>query len=281
MPQVSYRHNLSHPVVNKAYSNGTHKLRGRRCMFIAIALAHRPPSAGLARLAAKFGAADRPGFDERRPLAKHDRHTDFSQRSKYPSPSSTRGTPSPDSSISPSALTLSLCGRCVSIGAWHSREAARSRSLDRPRRSRSGRLVTSPNGTVSARSPSSTARTSTSSRAAASRCARYFPELAFPRGRYVLDGEIVLFDARRPPGLRRARQRIHPAESRINMLAEQTPTRFIAFDLLASTTSRCSTCPQSERRDAARGDDRRPAVDLTPATEHPTRPSRGCRTPRA
>ncbi len=27
---------------------------------------------------------------------------------------------------------------------------------------------------------------------------RYFPELAFPDGRYVLDGEIVLFDERRP-----------------------------------------------------------------------------------
>ena len=34
---------------------------------------------------------------------------------------------------------------------------------------------------------------------------RYFPELAFPEGRYVLDGEIVLFDAEGRPGLRRAR----------------------------------------------------------------------------
>ena len=56
---------------------------------------------------------------------------------------------------------------------------------------------------------------------------RYFPELRFPDGRYVLDGEIVAasFDT--------LGQRIHPAASRIARLAEETPSRFIAFDLLA------------------------------------------------
>jgi ATP-dependent DNA ligase len=62
---------------------------------------------------------------------------------------------------------------------------------------------------------------------------RYFPELTFSPGRYVLDGEIVIdaddggqdFDA--------LQQRIHPAKSRIEMLAAQTPSRYIAFDLLA------------------------------------------------
>ena len=55
----------------------------------------------------------------------------------------------------------------------------------------------------------------------------------FPDGRYVLDGEIVLFDEQGQPDFDALGQRIHPAESRIRMLAEQTPTRFIAFDLLA------------------------------------------------
>src|SRR5215207_6339828 len=62
---------------------------------------------------------------------------------------------------------------------------------------------------------------------------RYVPELEFPAGRYVLDGEIVLFDAQGRQDFDALGQRIHPAKSRIDMLAEKTPTRFIAFDLLA------------------------------------------------
>jgi ATP-dependent DNA ligase len=56
---------------------------------------------------------------------------------------------------------------------------------------------------------------------------RYFPELEFPPGRYVLDGEIVAasFDT--------LGQRIHPAASRIARLAEETPATYYAFDLLA------------------------------------------------
>ena len=56
---------------------------------------------------------------------------------------------------------------------------------------------------------------------------RYFPELVFPPGRYVLDGEIVAasFDT--------LGQRIHPAASRIARLAEETPATYYAFDLLA------------------------------------------------
>src|SRR5919109_24488 len=62
---------------------------------------------------------------------------------------------------------------------------------------------------------------------------RYFPELEFPAGRYILDGEIVLFDEDGRQDFDALGQRIHPAESRIRMLAETTPTRFIAFDVLA------------------------------------------------
>src|SRR3954452_5922233 len=76
--------------------------------------------------------------------------------------------------------------------------------------------------------------------------ARYFPEVvaAFPDGRYVLDGEIVAasFDT--------LGQRIHPAKSRIDRLAAETPARFIAFDLLAREDDVLLELPYSERRAA-------------------------------
>src|SRR5919112_4140445 len=77
---------------------------------------------------------------------------------------------------------------------------------------------------------------------------RYFPELRFPPGRYVLDGEIVLFDAEGRQDFDALGQRIHPAESRIRMLAETTPTRFVAFDLLAEDDDVLLELPQRERR---------------------------------
>jgi ATP-dependent DNA ligase len=95
---------------------------------------------------------------------------------------------------------------------------------------------------------------------------RYFPELRFPAGRYVLDGEIVLFDAQGRQDFDALGQRIHPATSRINMLAEKTPTRFIAFDLLAEGDELLLDRPQSERREMLQQLVAAP-VDLTPATE--------------
>jgi ATP-dependent DNA ligase len=77
---------------------------------------------------------------------------------------------------------------------------------------------------------------------------RYFPELSFAPGRYVVDGEIVLFDADGRQDFDALGQRIHPAESRINLLAEQTPTTFIAFDLLAVDDEVLLERPQAERR---------------------------------
>src|SRR5215203_2541308 len=97
---------------------------------------------------------------------------------------------------------------------------------------------------------------------------RYLPELTFPAGRYVLDGEIVLFDAQGRQDFDALGQRIHPAESRIRMLAEETPTRFIAFDLLAVDDELLLELPQSERRDRLEAVVDAP-VDLTPATEDP------------
>jgi ATP-dependent DNA ligase len=81
---------------------------------------------------------------------------------------------------------------------------------------------------------------------------RYFPELiaplqaALPR-RCVVDGEIVIatdgvldFDA--------LQMRLHPAASRVAKLAAETPSSFVAFDLLAEGTEDLRARPQSERR---------------------------------
>jgi len=78
---------------------------------------------------------------------------------------------------------------------------------------------------------------------------RYFPELSFPAGRCVVDGEIVIDgdgeDARDFGALQ---QRIHPAASRVELLAASTPARFIAFDLLALDDDVLMTLPFKERR---------------------------------
>ena len=77
---------------------------------------------------------------------------------------------------------------------------------------------------------------------------RYFPELRFPRGRYVLDGEIVVFADDGTQLFDALGQRIHPAATRIAMLAEQTPARFIAFDLLADEDDVLLDRPFEQRR---------------------------------
>src|SRR5919201_2627728 len=81
---------------------------------------------------------------------------------------------------------------------------------------------------------------------------RYFPELLDPLreqlpDRCVLDGEIVIATA---GGLdfEALLQRIHPAESRIRLLAEQTPASFVAFDILAEGDNDLRELPQGERR---------------------------------
>jgi ATP-dependent DNA ligase len=79
---------------------------------------------------------------------------------------------------------------------------------------------------------------------------RYIPELAFLAGRYVLDGEIVIDGAEGLQDFGALQQRIHPAESRINRLAEETPSRYIAFDLLARDDDSWLERPFAERRAA-------------------------------
>ncbi len=81
---------------------------------------------------------------------------------------------------------------------------------------------------------------------------RYFPELvealkaAVPQ-RCVLDGEIVVITGERLD-FELLQQRIHPAASRVTLLAEQTPAAFIGFDLLALDDENLMGCPFRDRR---------------------------------
>ncbi len=101
---------------------------------------------------------------------------------------------------------------------------------------------------------------------------RYFPELVEALARElpepcVLDGEIVIAG---PNGLDfdALSQRIHPAEKRIRLLAEQTPASFVAFDLLARGDRTYMDTPYAARRGALEKllKKARPPVHLTPAT---------------
>jgi ATP-dependent DNA ligase len=104
---------------------------------------------------------------------------------------------------------------------------------------------------------------------------RYFPELVeslkanLPE-RCVVDGEIVIatdhgldFDA--------LQMRIHPAASRVKKLAAETPTSFVAFDLLALADRDLREEPFSERRSLLEGMRKglKPPVYVTPITTDP------------
>jgi ATP-dependent DNA ligase len=78
--------------------------------------------------------------------------------------------------------------------------------------------------------------------------ARYFPELKFPSGRYVLDGELVIRDADGNLEFDALQSRIHPAESRIALLAKEIPADYVAFDLLAEEDQALLETPFGERR---------------------------------
>ena len=101
---------------------------------------------------------------------------------------------------------------------------------------------------------------------------RYFPELVGPLlreipTRAVVDGEVVIagaggldFDA--------LTQRIHPAASRVRLLAETTPASFVAFDLLAVGDEDLRSEPYARRRAELEAllAGAKPPVHLTPAT---------------
>ena len=101
---------------------------------------------------------------------------------------------------------------------------------------------------------------------------RYFPDLhaalldRIPQN-CVVDGEIVIatahgldFDA--------LQLRLHPAASRVAKLAKETPSSFIAFDLLAVGKRNFMTAPQEQRRTALEKllGNVEPPVHLTPVT---------------
>jgi ATP-dependent DNA ligase len=103
---------------------------------------------------------------------------------------------------------------------------------------------------------------------------RYFPEVAealtanLPP-RCVVDGEIVIPDSSgRRLDFEALLQRIHPAASRVALLAEQTPAHFVAFDLLALDDTDLCGEPFAERRAALEQAlaQAGPPVHLTPAT---------------
>jgi ATP-dependent DNA ligase len=101
---------------------------------------------------------------------------------------------------------------------------------------------------------------------------RYFPELVaalrenLPR-RCVVDGEIIVVQEGRLE-FETLLERIHPADSRVRMLAERTPSSFVAFDLLALEDADVMRVPQRERRHALTEllEDAEDPVFLAPAT---------------
>jgi ATP-dependent DNA ligase len=100
---------------------------------------------------------------------------------------------------------------------------------------------------------------------------RYFPELVLPEGRYVLDGELVILDSDGREEFDALQNRLHPAESRVKMLAEKTPAVFRAFDLLARDRAKLISKPFIDRRAAlekmiGKG---KGSVELTPLTKSP------------
>ncbi|WP_329539643.1 ATP-dependent DNA ligase [Streptomyces sp. NBC_01358] len=104
---------------------------------------------------------------------------------------------------------------------------------------------------------------------------RYFPEVVTAvrqnlPPRCVVDGEIVVaYDGRLD--FDRLSERIHPADSRVRLLAEQTPASLVAFDLLALGDDSLLDTPQSDRRtvlEAALADASAP-VHLAPSTTDP------------
>jgi ATP-dependent DNA ligase len=101
---------------------------------------------------------------------------------------------------------------------------------------------------------------------------RYFPDvveqaLALKAKRYVIDGEMVVtVDGVQEFDL--LSQRIHPAASRVERLAKETPAALVAFDLLAEGDDSLLDLPYTERRKRLAKLVAAP-VELTPSTSDP------------
>jgi ATP-dependent DNA ligase len=98
---------------------------------------------------------------------------------------------------------------------------------------------------------------------------RYFPDvveqvLALEAPQLVLDGEMVVtVDGVQEFDL--LSQRIHPAASRVERLAKETPAALVAFDLLAEGNESLLALPYEERRERLSGVVGKP-VELTEST---------------
>jgi len=101
---------------------------------------------------------------------------------------------------------------------------------------------------------------------------RYFPELIEPLRavlpeRCVLDGEVVIV-GKAGLDFEALLLRIHPAASRVKLLAEQTPASYVAWDLLALGGEDLRAKPLAERRERLERElaGAKPPVYLSPAT---------------
>jgi ATP-dependent DNA ligase len=105
--------------------------------------------------------------------------------------------------------------------------------------------------------------------------ARYFPEIvaalhAVECAWFAVDGELVVVRSGRFD-FESLQNRLHPAASRVRLLAEQAPCRYIVFDLLAAGDEDCRSLPFGERRARLRAllAGAPPPIALTPATLDP------------
>ena len=81
-----------------------------------------------------------------------------------------------------------------------------------------------------------------------------------------MDGELVILDDEGREEFDALQTRLHPAESRVKMLAEQTPALFRAFDLLADGTAKAAEGAVLRAARGAGGADRRRAGAQEAAT---------------
>lgn len=108
---------------------------------------------------------------------------------------------------------------------------------------------------------------------------RFFPELvaifrAHLPERCVLDGEILIQDAKGVLDFGALQMRLHPAPSRIKKLSEETPAGFAAFDLLALEGDDVRERPFTERRELLEkvlAANPHPRLTVTPQTRDPAR----------
>ncbi|HEX5929126.1 MAG TPA: ATP-dependent DNA ligase [Solirubrobacterales bacterium] len=95
---------------------------------------------------------------------------------------------------------------------------------------------------------------------------RYFPELSFAPGRWVLDGELVIRDGDGNLEFDAMQERIHPAQSRVELLSKEIPATYLVFDLLAEGDESLLETPLAVRRERLEAIAAEAGLELTPLT---------------